>query len=94
MAGKLTFRRGEQVGWWIGRRRATSAEVGAARPKCPNGGRHWFTAWQNVGIRKPYCDRCGAPNPYLTPAMLREYVGEYPDAPLVHPYYVADGRSS
>jgi hypothetical protein len=25
--------------------------------------RHWFTVHGAVGLRRPSCDRCGAPNP-------------------------------
>lgn len=32
-------------------------------PRCPGGARHWFTAWGAVGLRLPWCTRCGADNP-------------------------------
>lgn len=30
---------------------------------CGHHGRHWFIVIGTVGIRTPFCERCGAPNP-------------------------------
>lgn len=31
--------------------------------RCPGNGRHWYTVPGLVGLRRPDCTRCGAPNP-------------------------------
>lgn len=31
--------------------------------RCPGYMRHWFAVHQAVGMRSPYCVRCGAENP-------------------------------
>jgi len=69
----LHFRRGEELGWWMGDRHATREEVAAARPRCPSRGRHWFTVYGEVGLRRPSCVSCGAPNPYFTDELRAEY---------------------
>lgn len=33
---------------------------------CPNRARHWFTVYGMVGLRRPDCARCHAPNPKFT----------------------------
>lgn len=46
------------------------------RPTCRGGVRHWFTRHGRVGVRTPFCVRCGARNPKpLTNEELDEWAG-------------------
>ena len=48
--------------------------------RCPSHGRHWFVPWRAVGLRAPYCQRCGATNPRpLSAGELAEFI-DYMDS--------------
>lgn len=47
------------------------------REPCPGHGRHWFAVYGRPGLRAPYCQRCGAPNPRdLTADEMAEFEHE------------------
>lgn len=49
--------------------------------RCLNNARHWFRDYGVVGLPRPTCVRCGAPNPTITEAQRLDYADYYRPRP-------------